>query len=121
MHTLKAISKYSLTEAHRSSMFLDVPFLNPFSVKIVAFLMDIAEINNDSRFRYSSQDRVTNHIVHLKVHQMLPEEEEKIRMHEEKDKSIYPQSVLILNNALRRELWSYHPVARRNISLHINT
>lgn len=102
MHTLKAISKYSLTEAHRSSTFLDVPFLTPFSVN-VAFLMDIAETNNDSRFRYSSQDRVPNHIVHLKVHQMLAEEEEKIRMHEEKDKSIYPQSVLILNNALRRE------------------
>jgi len=71
-HTLKATSKYSLTEAHRSSIFLDVPFWSPFSTS-AAFLIDIAETNSEdvllSMF-FSRRAAVTisqtHHIVHLK-------------------------------------------------------
>lgn len=58
-HTLKAISKYSLTEAHRSSTFLDVPFLTPFSVKD-AFLIDIA-INKTKQTLFAFDDLPKRH------------------------------------------------------------
>lgn len=46
IHTLKAISKYSLTEAHLSNIYLDVPFLVSASVNDV-FFVDIAMTIND--------------------------------------------------------------------------
>ncbi len=82
---MKATSKYSLTEAHRSSMLLDVPFLTPFSIS-AAFLIDIAETNNEDlafdvllKTRRVTISRM-HHIVHLKLLQMQPEDEDVWRI-----------------------------------------
>lgn len=121
---MKATSKYSLTEAHRSSIFLDVPFLTPFSIN-VAFLIDIAETNNeDLAFDVLLKTRrVTisqmHHIVHLKRAQTSSDAAWGWGYMKKHKKCIYPKSVLfIIINAQRRKTWSLSCSCAHNLTQH---